>query len=127
MKPAPVVPPVAFLAGTVLAGLQHWRLPYRQAELPMSVMGPGLIALALIAAVLVAARLATTRQAMIAMLACLPAAILARVVADVWQDPTSHNLWPLEVVLAFLVGAAAVLPGIALGAVMRRVMRGAGG
>ena len=118
--------PVAFLAGTIAAGLQHWRLPYRQAELPMSALGPGLVALAIIAALLVGFRLAPTRRAMAATLACLPAVVMARVVADTWQDPSAHNLWPFELVLALLTGAVAVLPGIGLGLLMWRVLRAGG-
>jgi len=120
--PAAVLLPLAFVAGTLLVGWPHWHLPYRQAELPGSVLGPGLLALALIAMLLVGMRLATMRQALVTTLACLPAAVIGRVVFDVAGDPTSHNLWPFELVLAVLVGAVAVLPGIGFGLLLRRLL-----
>lgn len=120
MRPsAPLWLAAAFLAGVFLSGVQYWLLPYRQAELPVAVMGPGLLALPAIAATLVATRVAAPRRVLLVMLACLPCAILLRVAVETWRDPTSHNLWPFEVVMAILVGLLAVLPGIGIGAVLR--------
>ena len=38
--------------------------------------------------------------------------VVLRIVIDLARDPTSHNLWPLEIVLAGLVSTA--LMGIAM-------------
>ena len=47
--------------------------------------------------------------------ASVPAAVMARVVHDTWSDPTSHNLWPFELILAagpgLLVAAIGALAG----------------
>ncbi len=40
-------------------------------------------------------------------------AVLARVVVEVTLDPTSHNLWPFEVVIAGGVGLLAAVIGVA--------------
>ncbi len=54
------------------------------------------------------------------MLLCSPVAVLGRVAIDTAADPTSHNLWPLEVALCVFVAVPAVAIG-ALGAwVIRR-------
>jgi hypothetical protein len=45
----------------------------------------------------------------------VPAVVMARVVVDGLRDSTSHNLWPLEVVIATFVGGAAALIGVLLG------------
>jgi hypothetical protein len=50
---------------------------------------------------------------------------MARVVVDTSQDPTSHNLWPFEVGLAWFVGLLASLTGAALGSVPALLARGA--
>jgi hypothetical protein len=35
-------------------------------------------------------------------------------------DPTSHNLWPIEVMIAMVVGMAMAWPGAAVGDLLRR-------
>jgi hypothetical protein len=47
---------------------------------------------------------------------------MARVVVDTTRDPTSHNLWPFELVIAFLVGLAGTVPGTLIGSVFRRML-----
>jgi hypothetical protein len=54
--------------------------------------------------------------------AAVPAAVMARVVVDTTRDPTSHNLWPFELVIAFAVGLAGAAPGTLLGSVFRRML-----
>jgi hypothetical protein len=40
---------------------------------------------------------------------------LLRVIVGVTADPTSHNLWPFEVILACVVGLGVSLSGALLG------------
>ena len=55
------------------------------------------------------------------MLGAFPLAVAIRVGVEVAQDPTAHNLWPFELVLAALLSLVAVLPGLAIGALARRI------
>ena len=43
--------------------------------------------------------------------ASVPAAVFARVIYDTSSDPTSHNLWPFEIILAAGPGLIAALAG----------------
>jgi hypothetical protein len=40
------------------------------------------------------------------------------------RDPTSHNLWPIEVMIAMVVGMAIAWPGAAIGELLRRFAGG---
>jgi hypothetical protein len=51
-----------------------------------------------------------------------PAIILVRVVLDGTQDPTSHNLWPFEVVLGFGFAMGVTLLFAGWGALIHRLM-----
>jgi len=101
---------IAFLAiGAVL-----WPLAYREVSLPNTLFGPGLAILGALAA---GVRL---RQAIgfwvstLAIGAAAPAAVMARIVVETAVDPTSHNLWPFELILT----AGVSLPTAALGALI---------
>src|SRR5437660_4825508 len=50
-----------------------------------------------------------------------PAIIFARVVLDCIQDPTRHNLWPFEVVVAFVFGMVMAFPPAGIGWLLRRI------
>jgi hypothetical protein len=50
-----------------------------------------------------------------------PAIVLARVVMDCVQDPTNHNLWPFELVVALVLGMVVAFPSAAIGWLLRRV------
>ena len=50
--------------------------------------------------------------------------IALRVLVETSRDPTSHNLWPFELVIGFLAGIAVVLPGMLLGMALRWAIEG---
>lgn len=52
----------------------------------------------------------------------LIAIVIARIVVDVAGDPTSHNLWPLELVIAGVIGGVASLAGASLGMLTGRLL-----
>jgi Protein of unknown function (DUF2510) len=52
--------------------------------------------------------------AMAMMFACVPIAVMGRVVIDTAGDPTSHNLWPFEVVLSMIISIPAICAGALL-------------
>jgi len=47
--------------------------------------------------------------------ATVPLAVLARVAVETNKDPTSHNLWPFEFIIATAVGALCSSAGAVLG------------
>ena len=55
------------------------------------------------------------------MLVCAPIAVVGRVVMDTAADPTSHNLWPFEVVLAGIMSVPAICLGAAVAWGVRRL------
>jgi hypothetical protein len=58
------------------------------------------------------------------MLCCLPIVVMGRVVLDTAVDPTSHGLWPLEVVLSEILTLPALLLGLGLAWLARRLTGG---
>ena len=47
----------------------------------------------------------------------LPAAVMIRVAVETWHDPTSHNLWPFEIVFAGIVSLVVCFTGTLLGSI----------
>ena len=101
-------------------GVPYWRIPYSQVSLPGSLYGFGLIVAAVVAASMRTMALASFRKAFVLAALTVPAAVMARVAMDGVRDPTSHNLWPFEVVIALGIGIAAAFPGALLGGVIAR-------
>ncbi|SRR6266536_762319 len=109
----------SFLVGFLVVGVPYWRIPYNKAT-SAAVRGAILIGvIALIARVLIEARFL---RVVLVLAAAVPAAVMARVVVDTTRDPTSHNLWPFELVIAFAAGLAGTAPGTLLGSVFRRLL-----
>jgi hypothetical protein len=114
---------VAFAAAFFAVGAPYWRVPYQDVELPITILTPELLVLTVAAALLrllgrVHFIIATTVAALGA-----PAAVMARVVVDTAQDPTSHNLWPFEVVAAWMVGVFAAAVGAVIASIIGRASR----
>lgn len=124
MPPSTVLS-AAFAASFLAVGVPYWLIPYAQVALPGSLVTPGLLVPFLGAAV---ARggfgLPFGRSALVPGLA-VPSAVLLRVIVGTVADPTSHNLWPLELILAGAVGLGVSLCGALLGSVLR-LLRGRG-
>ena len=112
-----------FVAALLLIGVPYWSVPYAQANLPSSLVGAGLFVLTALAVLLALAGVARLRAVLATMALCPAAAVALRVLADGVADPTSHNLWPLEIVIALVLGAGAVLPALIAGLVARRFRR----
>src|SRR5262245_24460142 len=115
---------LAVLAGLLACGLPLWPIPYAKVSMPGTPLaliwlfsGPvaGLIAGYLIRRGFPAPVLAITTGFVLA--------VLARVGWEVAADPTSHNLWPFEVVIAGFFGLVTGLAGVALARGIQRVSR----
>lgn len=122
MKPHFVALIIAFIASFLAIGLPYWQIPYAKVSLPSTLLGFGLVVVFLAAA---ACRLVPSAGFLLAALvgAAAPAAVIARVMYETSADPTSHNLWPFEVVIAAFVGLAASIVGSLLGGLLRPLVR----
>ncbi|HET6350238.1 MAG TPA: hypothetical protein VFH88_14260 [Candidatus Krumholzibacteria bacterium] len=105
---------VSFVLAFLAIGSMHWMKPYAQVSLPNSLLGPGLGAVLIAGALACVAGRANFWIALLVVGSAAPAAIAARVVVDTARDPTSHNLWPFELVLGGIVGYAAAAVGALL-------------
>ena len=107
----------AFVIGLVAVGVPYWQVAYSQVSLPDTLYGFGLLAVAILAAA--ARAFGKTRIARVILIAgaAVPAAVLARIVVEAAKDPTSHNLWPLEIIIATMVGLVCSSAGALVGSV----------
>lgn len=103
-----------------IAGIPIWRIPASAGDPPASAFLPGLLAIAIAALAHCAYRTAPFRRIALYLTLSFPAAILARIIIDVARDPTSHNLWPLELIMTTLAPIPFVLLGGAIGALLAR-------
>jgi hypothetical protein len=112
---------LGFAAGLLLMGIPFWQLPYNH----QGFIYPGLIVslagLGVITAGLAASGQSSLKRAFWTMISAFPAAIAIRVAVEVSQDPTDHNLWPFELVYGFVMSLAAVVPGLLIGAIVRKL------
>jgi len=99
-------------------GVPYWMIPYGKVNLPDALYGPGLVVV--LAAAVVARGYSGTSftRSVLVMGSAVPAAVMTRVIVEVAQRPTSHNLWPFELVIAMLVGAAAAAAAAVAGALL---------
>lgn len=105
-------------------GLAYWTAPYGKLNLPDALYGPGLVAIVAFSFLLSLWEPGRPLALSSIMTGGVIAVIFIRAAMDVRVDPTSHNLFGIEVVIGFLVGEAAawagVLPGWALAKVSKR-------
>lgn len=106
---------IAFLIAFVGVGFRYWQIPYPQASMPESLYGPGLVAVGVVAMMARAFGLARFLKVWLLIAATVPLAVLARVILETSGDPTSHNLWPLELGIAAALGLGCALLGALLG------------
>jgi hypothetical protein len=110
---------LAFAAVVLSAGIPYWRLSYDQVNRGQFNLVPGALLLLVLTLVLVLTEAASARKIAATMLACVPVIDAISIVQHTARDPTTHNLWPLELLLATLAGAAIVVPAVMLGLALR--------
>lgn len=101
-----------FLVLVIIVGVPFWRIPYSQVNLPDALLTPALLAVAAGAVLLRVKAMGTRQSAFLAAGAAVPAAVVLRVIVETVADPTSHNLWPFEVVIASVLGLVAAGAGV---------------
>jgi hypothetical protein len=112
---AKLIPIGGFIASSVAVGTQYWSLPYDQVSLPTGLYGPGLLLLVCSAAVSRACEATTFWKSVAIVAAALPTIVLLRVGFETAAAATSHNLWPLELIIAGMLGFACALAGGLIG------------
>lgn len=111
---------VLFTLCLLSVGLPYWRLPYSKVSLPSTLWTPALLLVAVIPALSRPLSLHPLVAGFVTG-ASVPIAVMARVVHDTAVDPTSHNLWPLELVIAGFLGFAFSLAGAFAGWLIARM------
>lgn len=105
-----------FAAALLAVGVPYWLTPYGKVDHPNPLLGAGLLVVVAAAALTRFYSGRPTLKVAAVMGSVFPAVVMLRVVVEVSRDPTSHNLWPFEVVITAFVGGAAALAGTLLGA-----------
>ena len=105
----------AFAIGFLAVGLPYWQIPYAKVSLPNTLYGSGLLVVGIGAAAARAFGKARFLMVFFIVGATVPLAVLARVAVETNKDPTSHNLWPFEFIIATAVGALCSFTGALLG------------
>jgi hypothetical protein len=106
---------LAFAVALLAIGVPYWQIPYAKVALPNSIVGFGLFVSFVAAAMVRYLGRVPFRHALLAVGLAAPCAVLLRIIVGVSGDPTSHNLWPIELFLACVVGFGTSLCGTLLG------------
>ena len=116
----------AFTVAFASVGAIYWRVPYSRADVTSIGAWGAAIVGTLTAAAIIAGR-CRFWPSVLALAGSVPAVVATRVVFDGMRDPTSHNLWPFELVFATVVGIAIALAGGVIGALVAWAVDGAAG
>jgi len=113
----------AFVVSFFAVGFPYWQIPYAKVSLPSTLYGTGLLVVGVLAAAARAFGKARLLTVIFAVGGAVPAPILARVAVDTAKDPTSHNLWPFEFIIAAVVGMLCSSAGALVGSLPARLSR----
>ena len=106
----------------ILFGSVYWTAPYSDLDIGEITLPVYLLAMAPVV-VLRASRTAPFPLALATLPTGLVLAVMIRVAVDVSSDPTSHNLWPFELVIAGVVGLFWGLVAAVIGELIARLFR----
>lgn len=113
----------AFLLCFFIVGVPFWNIPYANVSLPNSFFGIGVTVVFTTSVLLsLVFRFSFRRSTAVPALA-FPAALMARVVVEATIEPSRHNLWPLALIIAVLMGFVVAGAGALLGWLSARVFR----
>lgn len=110
--------PVITIAGFLAVGFPYWQIPYSSLSLPSSLLKPGLLVVALGTTLVSVNAKGRLLKRIATMAAVVPAVVAVRVILDTANNATSHNLWPIEILIASVLGFSSALAGGVLGIVL---------
>lgn len=113
----------AMLASFLAVGVPYWSISYHRLNLPDALLTPWLLVAVLAALLLCMYRAAPFWLATPTIAVSVMAVVVVRVMVDTAHDPTSHNLWPLEYVIAFPVALFAAIAGALPGSLIAMARR----
>ena len=105
---------ISFLA----VGIPYWKIPFHEVTLFEALLTPVLIVVVLSAVLLQMYTEVSFWRTTSVIGITVAAAVMARVLVEGVQDPTSHNLWPFEVIIALIIGFPCAAAGAALGSLI---------
>lgn len=115
---------LAIAAGFAVCAATLWPIPYREVSLPGNPSPMLWLVLGSCAGMLAGYLLPSGwRAPWLSVAGGFVLAVLARIGFETARDPTSHNLWPFEVIIAGGFGLAAGLAGVALARAAQRLGR----
>lgn len=110
----------AFTISFLAVGLSYWLTPYDSVTLPNSLLSPMLGVVCLATILLHTFTDSSFQKNLHLMAMVLPAVVVVRVIIEGIGDPTSHNLWPFEFIIASLIGYSVSLPSVLIGSVIKK-------
>lgn len=108
----------AFIVPAVVLGVPYLAADYSNLEGSGVVWGWGLLVIAAVALLARAVGRLSLLLALVLPASALLAVVAVRIVIDTALDPTSHNLWPFEIVIASFLGGIAALVGGLIGSLI---------
>ncbi|WP_291271228.1 hypothetical protein [Geothrix sp.] len=111
-----------FAAALLAAGIPWWVAPYNRFTFSHPVSMIGFLAFVVIAAWAGGWTPFGVGRATLITGSAVPSAVMARVVVEGMKDPTSHNLWPFEVVMAAAFGFGLAFSCVLAGRLLRRML-----
>jgi len=113
----------AWLVPTIVLGVPYLSAEYSELESTGVVWGWGLLVLVAVALLVCAVGRTPMVLTALATTAGLLTVVWVRIWMDVAVDPTDHNLWPFEIVIAAGLGGIASAAGAMVGAGIGRLVQ----
>lgn len=113
---------VTSVVGLLLVGVPYFRTSYQDTDVT-SLIGVGLPVVIVLTALSVGVGDVEPVPAGLVAFGVPLNVVIARIFIDVAADPTSHNLWPLEIVLAGVLSLGVALAGVFAGLGIRVIAR----
>ena len=115
------IPAFGFSVSALAVGVPYFLIPYRELNLPGALNGPELCVLVATAALTLGCGATTFWKNVAIIGAAVPAIILLRIAVETAADPTSHNLWPFEIIIGSIVSALCAFMGSLMGWIISKL------